>query len=70
MGTLCIDIIYIAICDLQARMIVELRLASSKDLHGENCRLRLIISMNEMFLDKEVLVKCIREFFQMPLRLL
>uniref|UniRef100_A0A0A9G550 Uncharacterized protein n=1 Tax=Arundo donax TaxID=35708 RepID=A0A0A9G550_ARUDO len=30
---------------LQARMIDELHLASSKDLHGGNCRLRLIISM-------------------------
>jgi len=51
-------------------MIGELLLASSKDLHGESCRLPLIISMKEMFLDREVSVKSTREFFQTPLRLL
>ena len=69
-GTLCIDLSSITIHDLQVRMIGELLLASSKDLHGESCRLPLIISMKEMFLDREVSVKSTREFFRTRLRLL
>ena len=51
-------------------MIDELHLASSKDLPGGNYKLQLIISVKKMFLDRGVLGKSTKEFFQMEQRLL
>jgi hypothetical protein len=69
MEALCTELINVTIYDPQVRMIDELHLASSKDLHGENYRLQLIVSMKEMFSVREVLEKSTREYFQMVLRL-
>jgi hypothetical protein len=70
MGYVCVELNVLSFFDPQVRMIDELHLASSKDLPGGNYKSQLIISVKKMFLDREVLGKSTKEFFQMEQRLL
>jgi hypothetical protein len=66
----CVELSVLLFYEPQVRMTDELHLASSKDLPGGNYKLQLIISVKKMFLDREVLEKSTKEFFQMEQRLL